>query len=108
MMNSILKNRFALLFLAVLLFVTTIPFLSGKLSIFLPFILAFLLFGVYPEFLYFSFSTLTTPGYGDISPTGRISRSLTTIEAITGPVFLTVLVFRLVGHSINRSSAGGL
>lgn len=59
--------------------------------------------GMFPEFLYFSFTTLTTLGYGDISPVGSISRSLTTLEAITGPVFLTVLVSRLVGHYVSRT-----
>ena len=60
--------------------------------------------GMFSEFLYFSFTTLTTLGYGDISPLGPISRSLTTLEAITGPVFLTVLVSRLVGHYVSRTS----
>jgi hypothetical protein len=60
--------------------------------------------GMFPEFLYFSFTTLTTLGYGDISPVGPISRALTTLEAIAGPVFLTVLVSRLVGHYVSRSS----
>lgn len=63
--------------------------------------------GMFPEFLYFSFTTLTTLGYGDISPVGSISRSLTTLEAITGPVFLTVLVSRLVGHYVSRSNEEG-
>ena len=63
--------------------------------------------GMFPEFLYFSFTTLTTLGYGDISPVGSISRSLTTLEAITGPVFLTVLVSRLVGHYVSRSKKEG-
>ena len=59
--------------------------------------------GLIPEFLYFSFTTLTTLGYGDISPLGPISRSLTTLEMITGPVYLTVLVSKLVGHYVSRS-----
>ena len=63
--------------------------------------------GMFPEFLYFSFTTLTTLGYGDISPLGPISRSLTTLEAITGPVFLTVLVSRLVGFYVSRSKKEG-
>lgn len=58
--------------------------------------------GMIPEFLYFSFTTLTTLGYGDISPLGPISRSLTTLETITGPVFLTILVSRLVAHYVSR------
>jgi len=61
--------------------------------------------GLFPEFLYFSFTTLTTLGYGDIFPLGPISRSLTTLETITGPVYLTVLVSKLVAHNVNRSIA---
>lgn len=61
--------------------------------------------GLFPEFLYFSFTTLTTLGYGDIFPLGPISRSLTTLETITGPVYLTVLVSKLVAHNVNRLTA---
>jgi hypothetical protein len=53
--------------------------------------------------LYFSFATLTTLGYGDIVPTSPISRMLATIEAITGQLYLAVLVARLVGMHIARS-----
>jgi len=58
--------------------------------------------GMIPEFLYYSFTTLTTLGPGDISPLGPASRSLTTLEAIMGPVFLTVLVSRLVAHYVSQ------
>ena len=47
--------------------------------------------------LYFSFATLTTLGYGDILPTSPISRMLASMEAITGQLYLAVLVARLVG-----------
>jgi hypothetical protein len=61
--------------------------------------------------LYFSFATLTTLGYGDIVPTSPISRMLASIEAITGQLYLAVLVARLVGmhiaHSMDRRQAGG-
>jgi len=60
--------------------------------------------GLFPEFLYFSFTTLTTLGYGDIFPLGPISRSLTTLETIAGPVYLTVLVSKLVAHNVIRST----
>ena len=50
--------------------------------------------------LYFSFATLTTLGYGDIVPTSPISRMLASIEAITGQLYLAVLVARLVGMHI--------
>jgi hypothetical protein len=50
--------------------------------------------------LYFSFVTLTTLGYGDIVPTSPISRMLAAMEAITGQLYLAVLVARLVGMHI--------
>jgi len=50
--------------------------------------------------LYFSFATLTTLGYGDIVPTSPISRMLASMEAITGQLYLAVLVARLVGMHI--------
>jgi hypothetical protein len=53
--------------------------------------------------LYFSFATLTTLGYGDIVPTSPISRMLASIEAITGQLYLAVLVARLVGMHIAQS-----
>ncbi len=46
---------------------------------------------------YFSFVTLTTLGYGDIVPVAPLARSLAILEAITGVLFLAVLISRLVG-----------
>lgn len=46
--------------------------------------------------LYFSFITLTTVGYGDISPVSKVARMLAAMEAITGPLYLAVLIARLV------------
>lgn len=46
---------------------------------------------------YFSFVTLTSTGYGDITPLHPYARSLATLEAMFGGLFLTVLVARLVG-----------
>lgn len=48
-------------------------------------------------FFYFSFVTLTTLGYGDITPATTAARSMATLEAVVGQVFLVVLVARLVG-----------
>lgn len=50
--------------------------------------------------LYYSFVTLTTMGYGDIIPTTSISRVLASFEAITGQLYLAVLVSKLVGMYI--------
>ncbi len=49
------------------------------------------------QLYYFSFVTLTTLGYGDILPLGPLARSLAMLEAITGPLFLAVLIAYLVG-----------
>ena len=46
--------------------------------------------------LYFSFITLTTVGYGDIAPVSGVARMLTILEAITGTMYLAVLISRLV------------
>ena len=48
------------------------------------------------EFLYFSFATLTTLGYGDISPDAPFVRIWAVMEAVTGVLYIAVLVARLV------------
>jgi len=45
---------------------------------------------------YFSFTTLTTLGYGDFTAAGSDGRSIAVLEAMTGQVFLATLVARLV------------
>jgi hypothetical protein len=47
--------------------------------------------------MYFSFVTLATLGYGDITPASQVARGLATLEAITGQLYLALLVARLVG-----------
>ena len=49
---------------------------------------------------YFSYTTLTTLGYGDILPKGKIAMMLANFEAISGQIYLTVFVARLVGLHI--------
>ena len=46
---------------------------------------------------YFSFTTLTTLGYGDVTPVSPLAQSLATLEALTGQIYLAVLIARLVG-----------
>ncbi|MDB4285703.1 potassium channel family protein [bacterium] len=58
------------------------------------------------EFLdlnYFSFITLTTIGFGDITPDSRAARSLTIVVGIAGQLYLTILVAILVGKFITSS-----
>jgi Ion channel len=54
---------------------------------------------------YFSVATLTTLGFGDILPRTPVARALATLEAVTGQIYLTVLIARLVGlHIVHASS----
>ena len=46
--------------------------------------------------LYFSFVTLTTLGYGEIRPVGEVAQMIAVIEAMTGQLYLTIFVARLV------------
>ena len=48
------------------------------------------------DYIYFSFVTLTTLGYGDITPATEIAKRLAAVEAFVGQVFLITLVARLV------------
>ena len=51
-------------------------------------------------FLYFSFVTLTTVGYGDVLPVHPAARSLALLEAVTGPLYLAILLARLVSLAV--------
>jgi hypothetical protein len=54
------------------------------------------------DFLYFSFVTMTTLGYGDITPVSPYAKSATLTIAIAGQLYLTILVAMLVGKFITR------
>jgi hypothetical protein len=49
------------------------------------------------DFLYFSFVTLTTMGYGDIAPVHPLARMLSIVEAMFGVLYTSLLVAKLVG-----------
>jgi len=50
----------------------------------------------------FSFVTLTTVGYGDITPASAEARAICNVEAILGQMYLAVLVARLVGIQVSQ------
>lgn len=55
------------------------------------------------DYLYFSFVTLTTLGYGDITPVSAFAKSLTIVIAISGQLYLTILIAMLVGKYLSRT-----
>jgi hypothetical protein len=66
--------------------------------------------GHYPRLLFFSFVTLTTLGYGDIVPASAPAAALCATAAVAGPLYLTILIARLVGLHIagtRRAEDGG-
>jgi voltage-gated potassium channel len=56
------------------------------------------------SFFYFSYVTLSTLGYGDISPRTAPARAFATLEAIAGQFYLAVLVARLVSLQLIHAS----
>ena len=52
---------------------------------------------------YYSFITLATVGYGDVTPTTPLARTLAWIEAIVGQFYLAVLVAGLVGFKVTQA-----
>lgn len=56
------------------------------------------------NFMYYSFVTQTTLGYGDITPITTPARSFSLLEAVIGQLYVAVLIARLVGVHITQSS----
>lgn len=56
--------------------------------------------GAQQDFIYFSFVTLTTLGYGDMSPVSPMAKTLAWFEAVFGQLFLAVTIARLVSLEI--------
>ena len=54
------------------------------------------------QLVYFSFVSLTTLGYGDVVPVTPSAQMLAVLEAITGQIFVTVVVAELVGIHVSR------
>ena len=57
------------------------------------------------DLLYFSYSTLTTTGYGDITPSHPFVRTLATFEGIVGTLYIAVMISRLVSlHVVEKGN----
>jgi len=59
--------------------------------------------GTWSLFNYYSFVTLTTLGYGDITPLTERAQSLAILESVTGVLFVALLISRLVGVYISQN-----
>lgn len=51
----------------------------------------------WPQFLYFSYATITTLGFGDVVPASNIAGILTVAEAVVGVLYIAIMMARLVG-----------
>jgi len=58
------------------------------------------------DLLYYSVVTLTTVGYGDITPVHQAARSLAMLEALVGQLYPAILLARLVTLATATSGAG--
>jgi hypothetical protein len=62
--------------------------------------------GRHPRLIYFSFVTLTTLGYGDVTPAQPTAEVLCALEAVIGQLFLAILIARLVGLHLHHGARG--
>jgi hypothetical protein len=59
------------------------------------------------QLTYFSFVTLTTVGYGDITPASNAAKGLAMVEAVVGQFYIAVLVAELIGKRLSQVISGG-
>jgi len=56
----------------------------------------------YSDFFYFSFVTLTTLGYGDITPISQPAETLSIVLSLAGQLYMTILIAILIGKFLSR------
>lgn len=59
---------------------------------------------LFSQFLYFSFVTMTTIGYGDMIATGSLAKSLVIFQGMIGLLYPVILIARLVSLEVTHSS----
>jgi len=57
-----------------------------------------------PGFFYYSFVTMTTLGYGDITPRAQLARTLSWLETLAGQLFMTITLAQLVSVHVSSSA----
>jgi len=56
-------------------------------------------------FVYYSFVTMTTLGYGDLSPVTGLAASAAYVEAIFGQLYIAIMIARLMGLYVANESS---
>ena len=62
---------------------------------------------LFPPLLYFSFTTITTLGFGDVYPISPAARAIVIVEAVAGQIYLVAMVAMLVSMFAAERAAGG-
>lgn len=61
-------------------------------------------YDAFPRYLYFSFVTLTTLGFGDTTPVEPLAQFLVYVEAVAGQLYIAILVASVVGMGIAKTA----
>ena len=61
----------------------------------------------YPQLYYLSFVTMTTLGYGDVLPLSHAAQGVATLAAVSGQLFVAILIGRVLGSYLGRSKDTG-
>lgn len=59
------------------------------------------------DHVYYAFTTMTTTGYGDLTPATRYGRAIAVIAMLVGQIYLVTVIAMLVGNLRRRSPEGG-
>lgn len=62
--------------------------------------------GAYSTFIYYGFVTLTTLGYGDITPDTTLARSFSMFTALIGQLYLVIIMALLIGKYLHLNKPG--
>jgi Ion channel len=73
-------------------------FVYGALDRYAPPFFAENIAGTVSNCLYYSFTTLTTVGYGDLTSATNLGHTLSSLESLTGQIYLVTVVSLLVGN----------
>jgi hypothetical protein len=64
--------------------------------------------GSQPEFMYFSFITMLTVGYGEILPVSPMAQTIAVFLAASGQLYVAILIAILVGKFLSAGQTGGI